>query len=221
MSLIKVENICKDYIMGTLTLKVLKNINLSIERGEMTSIIGKSGSGKSTLMHILGCLDVPTEGKYFLDDIEVSSMKLDKLAKVRNKKIGFVFQNFNLLPRLTALENVEMPLLYSGHHQAKDKAYEALKRVGLEDRVLHEPNQLSGGQRQRVSIARALVNNPEIILADEPTGNLDTKSTNQVLELFHEINNEGKTIILVTHDNDIASLCRRIIKIEDGKIIHS
>jgi len=218
MNMIQTENIFKNYLLGKLEVKVLKEINLNIKKGEFTSIIGKSGSGKSTLMHILGCLDVPTSGKYFLDGIEVSSLNLNKLASVRNKKIGFVFQNFNLLPRLTALENVEMPLLYAGLNQAKDLAYAALKKVGLEDRVHHQPNQLSGGQRQRVSIARALVNNPEIIMADEPTGNLDTKSAAQVIDLFKEISSEGKTVIFVTHDNDIASICERIIRIEDGRI---
>lgn len=218
MSLIRLENICKTYLLDQLSLEVLKNVSISIEKGEMIAIIGKSGSGKSTLMNILGCLDIPTTGKYYLDGIEVSTMSQNELAGIRNKKIGFVFQSFNLLSRLSALENVEVPLLYAGLTQARDKALEALKKVGLEDRISHEPNQLSGGQKQRVAIARAIVTNPELILADEPTGNLDTKTEKEVLSHLKQLNSEGKTIIVVTHDEEIASHCSRIIRIEDGMV---
>jgi putative ABC transport system ATP-binding protein len=216
---IQATNLIKIYRMGDQELRALDDISFDIESGEMTAIIGASGSGKSTLMNIIGCLDHPTSGKYVLDGEDVSVLSHNKLARIRNRKIGFVFQNFNLLPRMSALENVEVPLLYSGMKHAKDHAMEALKRVGLLDRSHHEPNQLSGGQRQRVAIARALVTNPSIVLADEPTGNLDSKTGVEIMQLFHELNDQGVTLIIVTHESDIAGHCRRTIHLRDGKII--
>lgn len=207
--------------MEKLTLEVLKGINLTVEKGEFVAIMGHSGSGKSTLMNILGCLDQPTDGQYFLDGFDVSKLNSDELADIRNKKIGFVFQGFNLLSRTTALENVELPMVYSSVSSAErhKKAEEALKLVGLEGRMDHMPNQLSGGQQQRVAIARAIVNNAPIIFADEPTGNLDTKTSDEVMALFTKLNRElGCTIILVTHEEDIAQHSNRIIKLIDGEI---
>ncbi|MDD5090977.1 MAG: ABC transporter ATP-binding protein [Candidatus Wallbacteria bacterium] len=215
---VTLKNIWKSYLMGTVKLTVLKGVSLEITRGEMVAIVGKSGSGKSTLMNILGCLDVPDSGEYILDGRDVAKLSDDQLAEVRNRKIGFVFQNFNLLPRMSALENVEVPLLYAGYHQAQERAFHALEKVGLADRVKHEPGQLSGGQRQRVAIARALVTSPEMILADEPTGNLDTRTGIEVMEFFKMLNKEGATIIVVTHDTETAEYCSRIIKIEDGAV---
>ncbi len=218
--LIITEHIRKDYKMGKVTVRALRDINITIFRNELIAIMGPSGSGKSTLMHILGCLDTPTSGKYFLNGTEVSKLKSSKLADIRNKKIGFVFQTFNLLPHLNILKNVELPLLYAGYSGRKRKkiATEMLENVGLGDRLKHKPSELSGGQRQRVAIARALVNNPDIILADEPTGNLDTGSGNDILSIFKELNQEGHTIIIVTHDPSVANSCNRIIKIKDGNI---
>lgn len=222
MSLIKLENIKKSYPLGEEMLEILKGISLEINAGEFVAIMGPSGSGKSTLMNILGCLDKPTSGKYFLDNKEVGTLDNDDLATIRNQKIGFVFQGFNLLSRTSALENVELPMVYAGvpDFERHKKAIKALKAVGLEKRMDHQPNQLSGGQQQRVAIARALVNEAPIIFADEPTGNLDTKTSVEVMELFTKFNKElGRTIILVTHEEDIAQYADRIIKVVDGEIL--
>ncbi len=222
MPLIKLENIKKSYPLGSGTLEILKGISLTVEAGEFVAIMGPSGSGKSTLMNILGCLDNPTSGKYFLDGEEVGKLKSDDLAAIRNKKIGFVFQGFNLLSRTSAIENVELPMIYAGtpEKERHKKAIKALKAVGLEKRMNHQPNQLSGGQQQRVAIARALVTEAPIIFADEPTGNLDTKTSVEVMELFTRFNQElGRTIILVTHEEDIALYADRIIKVVDGEIV--
>ena len=218
--IIKTNSLEKIYDMGKVKVVALKNIDIEIYPGEFVAIMGPSGSGKSTLMHILGCLDTPTKGKYFIDDTEVSLMHKNQLAKIRNQKVGFVFQTFNLLPHLNVLKNVELPLLYSGlkSKQRTQKAKEILKGVGLEDRMDHKPSELSGGQRQRVAIARAVVTKPTIILADEPTGNLDSQSGNDVLAIFKELHNEGNTIILVTHDTQIAKIAQRIIYIRDGEV---
>jgi putative ABC transport system ATP-binding protein len=222
MPLIEVRDLCKTYTMGDVSLNALCGVSVAIERGDFISIMGPSGSGKSTFMNILGCLDTPTDGTYLLDGIDVRTLSRDDLAEVRNKKIGFVFQGFNLLPRTSAIENVELPLIYSGvkNPERRERAIEALTIVGLQDRVHHLPNQLSGGQQQRVAIARALVNNAPIILADEPTGNLDTKASMEIMELLVRLNREaGITIILVTHDSDIAAYSRRKIKFLDGNIV--
>lgn len=224
MSLIELKNICKSYKMGDFVLPVLKDITLSADKGEMLALTGSSGSGKSTLMNILGCLDRPTSGEYFLDGKEVSKLNNDGRADVRNKKIGFVFQSFNLLSRTTALENVIMPLNYTASHLSEremiERGKEVLIKVGLGERMDHEPSQLSGGQQQRVAIARALINNPEILFADEPTGNLDSRMSDEILDMFCRINeSEGVTIILVTHEPDIAARAKRVIKLIDGRII--
>lgn len=216
---IRVRDLRKTYRMGDQEVHALAGVSFDIHAGEMVAIIGSSGSGKSTLMNILGCLDRPSSGEYFLDGEDVSKLGSNKLARIRNRKIGFVFQSFNLLSRMSALENVEVPLLYSGVHSAKDKALGALGRVGLAERCHHEPNQLSGGQRQRVAIARALVTNPTLILADEPTGNLDSKTGVEIMNLFRELNDQGVTLIIVTHEPDIASYCKRSIQVRDGKIV--
>lgn len=216
---ISVRNLRKTYYMGDQEVNALAGVSFDIYPGEMVAIIGSSGSGKSTLMNILGCLDRPTSGEYFLDGEDVSKLGSNKLARIRNRKIGFVFQSFNLLSRMSALENVEVPLLYSGVHSAADRALKALDRVGLAERCHHEPNQLSGGQRQRVAIARALVTNPTLILADEPTGNLDSKTSVEIMTLFRELNEQGVTLIIVTHEPDIASYCKRSIQVRDGKIV--
>ena len=221
MPLIKLENIRKSYPLGDGMLEILKGISLEINQGEFVAIMGPSGSGKSTLMNILGCLDKPSAGKYFLDGQEVGNLDSDDLATIRNQKIGFVFQGFNLLSRTSAVENVELPMIYAGIPDAErhEKAIQALKNVGLEQRMDHQPNQLSGGQQQRVAIARALVTEAPIIFADEPTGNLDTKTSVEVMELFTRFNKElGRTIILVTHEEDIALYADRIIKVVDGEI---
>ena len=217
--ILEVKDITKYYRLGTTEVRALNGVSFQVFEGELTAIIGSSGSGKSTLMHILGCLDTPTGGTYILNGRDVSTLSPDEQSQIRNANIGFVFQTFNLLPRLTALENVELPLLYSGNRSAKDKAMEALKIVGLAERAHHEPNQLSGGQRQRVAIARALINNPKVIFADEPTGNLDSRTGADILEVFRQLHEQGRTIIMVTHDNKIADFCERRIRISDGRII--
>jgi len=221
MNALEFREITKSYVMGENTVHALKSISSTIKKGEWVSIMGPSGSGKSTLMNILGCLDRPTTGKYFLDGAEVGSLGDDQLATERNKKIGFVFQNFNLLPRMDSLNNVALPLIYAGipREERLKKAAHALERVGLGDRLDHRPNELSGGQRQRVAIARALVNDPTIVLADEPTGNLDTRSGEEVMEIFKDLHRQGRTIVLVTHEPEIAEFAERVIVVRDGIII--
>jgi len=218
--LISISDLKKIYIVGTQEVRALNGVSLSISKNEYVAIMGPSGSGKSTLMNILGCLDTPTSGQYILNDTDVSRMNDDALAEVRNKEIGFVFQSFNLLPRYSALHNVGLPLIYAGlsKSQREQQSIAALRNVDLENRMDHKPNELSGGQRQRVAVARALVNNPSIILADEPTGNLDTKTSIDIMHLFEEIYNKGNTIIVVTHEEDIAQHARRIIRLRDGVI---
>lgn len=219
-SVIRLEEIKKSYFMGRQELQVLKGISLQIQRNEYVALMGPSGSGKSTLMNILGCLDSPTSGTYILNGHDVSKMPDNELAEIRNKEIGFVFQQFNLLPRLTALENVALPLVYSGISKKlrTEMAMEVIKKVDLEDRHHHKPNELSGGQCQRVAIARALVNNPAIILADEPTGNLDTKTSYEIMNIFSKIHADGNTVVLVTHEEDISNYAHRVIRLRDGVI---
>jgi len=216
--MIDAKNLRKTYRLGGTEVHALDGVDVQIAEGEMVSITGPSGSGKSTLMQILGCLDSADSGTYKLAGEDVSTLSEDRLADVRNRRIGFVFQSFNLLSRMNALENVELPLLYAGHAGAKDKAAQALKTVGLNDRGHHHPNQLSGGQRQRVAIARALITDPAILLADEPTGNLDTKTGDEIMALFAALNDQGRTVIVVTHELDIAKKCRRQILIRDGRV---
>jgi putative ABC transport system ATP-binding protein len=218
---VEVKDLVKIYTTGELKFTALRSVSLKIQQGEFTSIMGPSGSGKSTLMNILGCLDKLDGGKYLLNNKDISMMKDDELAHIRNKEIGFVFQAFNLLPRMTVLENVELPMTYAGvpPKERREKALLALKRVGLEDRVKHRPNEISGGQKQRVAIARAIVNNPSVIMADEPTGNLDSKSTEEILRIFQDLNNEGATIIMVTHETDVAQHTKRIVRFRDGEIV--
>lgn len=221
-TIIKTEDLTKTYKVGEIEVPALKSVTITIEKGEFVAIMGASGSGKSTLMNLLGCLDMPTSGEYFLDEHNTSKMTKNEYANIRNQKIGFVFQGFNLLPRTTALENTELPLMYDRLEKVKDhkkRALESLERVGLSDRVHHIPSQLSGGQQQRVAIARALVNDPAIILADEPTGNLDSKTSVEVFHLFQQLNDEGITIIMVTHERDFASFAKRIIEMRDGRVI--
>jgi len=222
MALIEAKDITKIYRMDDIQVNALSNVSLTIDKGEFVAVMGPSGSGKSTFMNILGCLDKPTNGKYLLENINIGDLDRDELAGIRNKKIGFVFQGYNLLPRTSAIENVELPMLYDGlpAKERRQQAMAALKSVGLDGREDHHPNQLSGGQQQRVAIARALVNDAPIILADEPTGNLDSKTSAEIMELFIKLNLESKiTVILVTHENDIAAYSRRIIKFLDGRII--
>ena len=219
--IITVDNINKTYKNGSLELQVLKNVSFKVDKGEFLAIMGSSGSGKSTMMNILGCLDNQYEGKYILDGIDISKSTENELSEIRNKKIGFIFQSFNLLPRLTALENVELPLIYSSvpKEERHKRANELLEMVGLKERTHHRPNELSGGQRQRVAIARALVNNPSIILADEPTGNLDSKSEAEIIEILQKLNKMGKTIVIVTHEPNIGEIAQRKIVFKDGEII--
>jgi len=219
-SILHLENILKSYFLGKNELPVLKGISIDINKNEYVALMGPSGSGKSTLMNILGCLDSPTGGKYILNGKDVSRMHDDELAAVRNKEIGFVFQQFNLLPRLTAMENVALPLIYSGVSKKEriERATAVLEKVRLEDRMHHKPNELSGGQCQRVAIARALINNPSIILADEPTGNLDSKTSHEIMEIVGKIHNDGNTVILVTHEEDISNFAHRVIRLKDGLV---
>jgi putative ABC transport system ATP-binding protein len=220
--IIKTVELTKTYKVGDIDVPALKHCNLSVEQGEFVAIMGASGSGKSTLMNLLGCLDMPTSGEYLLDGFNTSKMTKNQYADIRNQKIGFVFQGFNLLSRTTALENVELPLMYDRQGKIKNpetQAIEALKRVGLEDRMHHIPSQLSGGQQQRVAIARALVNEPSMILADEPTGNLDSKTSVEVFHLFQQLNDEGITVVMVTHERDFAAFAKRIVEMRDGRVI--
>jgi putative ABC transport system ATP-binding protein len=217
--LIAVENLSKTYDSGTLSVSALREVSFQIKKGEFVAIMGPSGSGKSTLMNLLGCLDLPTTGSYHLEEFDIGSLKPNQLAEVRNRRIGFVFQSFNLLPRATALENTELPLLYGRVPNSTEIAMQALERVGLKHRAKHKPTELSGGEKQRVAIARALVNKPAIILADEPTGNLDSVTGEEIMSLFHELNAEAVTLILVTHETEIAQQAKRIIKMKDGRII--
>jgi len=217
--MIELENITKVYRMGEVEVNALRGITLSIAKGEMVAIIGASGSGKSTLLNVIGCLDRPTSGRYTFDGANVSQLSDNQLAEMRNKKFGFVFQEYNLLPRASALSNVELPLIYGGSGHKRQRAMEALERVGLGARAKHRPTELSGGEQQRVAIARALVNNPALILADEPTGNLDSKTTTEIISIFRQLNQEGITVIIITHEADIASQTQRIIRLHDGEII--
>ena len=217
--MIEVEKLCKVYSLGKVEVPALLDMTCSIGKGEFVAIMGPSGSGKSTLMNLVGCLDKPSSGTYRLESYDIQSLNANQLAEVRNKRIGFVFQNFNLLPRATALENVELPLLYGRVPGSEKIAREALARVGLKDRIGHKPNELSGGERQRVAIARAIVNNPALILADEPTGNLDTATGDEIMSIFSELNRDGVTLILVTHEKEIAQNARRIIRMRDGRVV--
>lgn len=221
-AVIEIRGVTKSYHMGgDVVVHALRGVDLSVERGEFVAIMGPSGSGKSTLMNVIGCLDVPDSGSYRLAGDEVRSMTDDQLAAIRNRRLGFVFQTFNLLPRLNALENVELPLVYGGDgHQRKQRALRALDRVGLGDRVHHRPAEMSGGQQQRVAIARALLNDPDIVLADEPTGNLDSHSSVEILAIFQQLNDEGRTVVMVTHEPDVAQHCKRIVRMRDG-LVHS
>lgn len=219
-ALIEMRGLVREYILGDQVIRALDGVNLTIDHGEFVAIMGPSGSGKSTAMNMIGCLDLPTEGTYVIDGYEVSSLSEDQLAELRNHKIGFVFQNFNLLPKTTALENVELPMMYAGvpARERRQRAMEALARVGLADRMNNRPNELSGGQQQRVSIARALVNNPVLILADEPTGALDSHTTEEILRLFEELHSQGNTIVIVTHENEVGQHAKRIVRFRDGQV---
>ena len=220
-SIIKIENISKVYDTGAVQVHALRDVSLSIEEGDFVAIMGQSGSGKSTLMNVLGCLDRPTSGVYELDGINISKIESRELSSIRNKKIGFVFQSFNLIPRTSSLKNVELPMIYAkmGKKERRERAIELLEKVGLGERLHHMPNEISGGQKQRIAIARALANKPAIILADEPTGNLDTSSSEEIMNLFTELNNEGVTVIVVTHEDNIAEYTKRIIRFRDGQIV--
>jgi len=217
--MIQLENVTKVYRMGKVEVHALRGVTLSVDRGEMIAVIGASGSGKSTLLNIVGLLDRPTSGRYIFDGVDVSRLSDNQLAEMRNREFGFVFQDFNLLPRATALANVELPLVYAGSvRHRRERASEALERVGLAGRANHKPTELSGGEQQRVAIARALVNNPPLILADEPTGNLDSKSTVEIIAIFHKLHQDGKTVILITHEADIAAQAQRTVRLHDGRI---
>lgn len=218
--IIETHEINKTYKMGAEVIQALKSVSINVDRGEYVAFMGPSGSGKSTLMNIIGCLDTPTAGTYILNNKDVSHMTENELADIRNREIGFVFQTFNLLPRASCLDNVALPLVYAGFSKSEreEKAFQALSNVGLGDRTKHRPNELSGGQRQRVAIARALVNDPSIILADEPTGNLDSKTSHDIMELFHELHSKGNTIIMVTHEDDIAHYAHRVVRLRDGLV---
>ncbi len=220
MKIIETQDVAKRYVMGSEVIDALKLVTISVNKGEYVAFMGPSGSGKSTLMNIVGCLDTPTSGRYILNNKDVSDMTENELAEVRNKEIGFVFQTFNLLPRMTSLENVALPLIYAGLSKAQrtEKAMIALKNVGLDNRGGHKPNELSGGQRQRVAIARALVNDPSILLADEPTGNLDSKTSYEIMDLFDQLHSKGNTIVMVTHEEDIARYAHRIVRLRDGLV---
>lgn len=221
--MIDLKGITKTYDMGSVQVQVLRGITMHVNEGEFIAIIGPSGSGKSTLMNMIGCLDVPTTGEYFLDGKEISTYNEKQLSKIRNQKIGFIFQKFNLLPKLSALENVELPLIYRGmnNKERMQRSIEALEKVGLSDRIYHKPTELSGGQQQRVAIARALAGDPPVLLADEPTGNLDSKSGNDVMNLIKQLSKEGKTIVLITHDNEVAMEAQRTVTIKDGLLVSS
>jgi len=218
---IVVQKVFKTYSLGEIDVHALNGVSITIERGDFVAIMGASGSGKSTLMNIIGCLDLPSRGRYLLDGVDVRGMEEDELADVRNRKIGFVFQSFNLIPRTTAIANVELPMVYAGMKRAprRRRAEQALVRVGLADRMQHLPSELSGGQQQRVAIARAIATNPAIVLADEPTGNLDTHATVEVLDIFSQLNAEGRTVVLITHEDDVAARAKRVVRLRDGKII--
>ncbi|WP_276357979.1 ABC transporter ATP-binding protein [Cohnella caldifontis] len=218
--LIRIEGLSKLYQMGGETLKALNDVSLTVNYGDFVAIIGPSGSGKSTLMNVIGCLDSASSGNYWLDGEEISKLRENKLADIRNRKIGFIFQGFNLLPKLTAIENVELPLIYRGVHarERRERAIEALRKVGLEERIHHKPSELSGGQQQRVAIARALAGNPPMLLADEPTGALDTKTSKEVMGLIRELNELGHTIVLITHDLEISRQAKRVVRIQDGRL---
>lgn len=220
MNIIETKNISKRYVMGEEVIDALKDVTITVKKGEYVAFMGPSGSGKSTLMNIIGCLDTPSTGTYVLNGHDVSEMSENELAEIRNKEIGFVFQTFNLLPRQSSLENVALPLIYAGYNKTDrtEIAMKALKGVGLENRALHKPNELSGGQRQRVAVARALVNSPSILLADEPTGNLDTKTSYEIMDLFDQLHKKGNTIVVVTHEDDIAQYAHRIIRLRDGLV---
>lgn len=217
--MIELEKISKIYQMGKVQVPALREVSLKVQEGEMVALVGASGSGKSTLMNIIGFLDKPTSGKYLLEGVDVSQLTDNKLAEMRNRKVGFVFQTYNLLPRTVAVANVELPLIYGGAGQKRKRSLEALERVGLKARATHKPSELSGGEQQRVAIARALVNNPSLILADEPTGNLDTKAAGEIISIFCQLNREGITIVMVTHEMDIAAQAKRIVRLLDGQIV--
>ncbi|WP_339061862.1 ABC transporter ATP-binding protein [Tepidibacillus marianensis] len=219
--MLRLNNINKVYGMGNMQLYALKNIDVHVKESDFVAIMGPSGSGKSTLMNVLGCLDKPTSGEYFIGEHEVSQLSDDELASIRNQYLGFIFQNYNLLPTLTAVENVELPLIYRGlsRNERREKAFEALTKVGLQDRLYHRPSELSGGQQQRVAIARAIAGNPTVLLADEPTGNLDSRSELEILAIFQDLNRQGMTIMIVTHDEVVAEHCSRIIRVKDGEIM--
>ena len=221
-ALLELRGITKKYVMGKdVVVQALRGVDLDIRRGEFVAIMGPSGSGKSTMMNILGCLDVPDEGSYRVSGVQIRTLDDDALAAIRNKRIGFVFQTFNLLPRLNALENVELPLVYGGDgHNRRERALEALRIVGLADRTRHRPSEMSGGQQQRVAIARALLNDPDLVLADEPTGNLDSRSSAEILAIFQRLNAEGRTVVMVTHEPDVAEHCKRIVRMRDGVVHH-